>query len=145
MKALSVKQPWAGLIKAGYKNAEVRSWYTHYRGDIVIHSCAGPDNNIRKYYTDLEFGVGLFQIIDRENIGAELGVTLCVARITECIPLEKADIFHTCIQYSALKEHFPEKKFFAWILEQVRPVKPVLIKGKLAIWNIDDSLIKYLD
>src|SRR4030043_866437 len=29
MKALSIKQPWAWLICAGYKNIENRNWYLH--------------------------------------------------------------------------------------------------------------------
>ncbi len=36
--ALSVKQPWALLIVAGYKNVENRSWPTRFRGRIYIHA-----------------------------------------------------------------------------------------------------------
>jgi hypothetical protein len=36
--ALSVKQPWALLIVAGYKNVENRSWPTKFRGRIYIHA-----------------------------------------------------------------------------------------------------------
>ena len=38
MKALSIKQPWAWLICAGYKDVECRSWPTKYRGRIYIHA-----------------------------------------------------------------------------------------------------------
>jgi len=36
MKALSVKQPWANKIASGEKTIEVRTWYTHYRGPLLI-------------------------------------------------------------------------------------------------------------
>jgi|SRR3954451_437539 hypothetical protein len=37
MKALTVRQPWAALIMAGYKDVENRSRQTHYRGIIALH------------------------------------------------------------------------------------------------------------
>jgi len=38
MKALSVRQPWAWLIVAGYKDIENRNWPTAYRGRVYIHA-----------------------------------------------------------------------------------------------------------
>lgn len=38
MKALSIRQPWAWLIAAGYKDIENRSWSTKYRGRFLIHA-----------------------------------------------------------------------------------------------------------
>lgn len=42
MKALSIRQPWAYLIAAGYKDFENRTWHTKYEGRIYIH--AGKKN-----------------------------------------------------------------------------------------------------
>ncbi|HPA47471.1 MAG TPA: ASCH domain-containing protein [bacterium] len=42
MKALSVKQPWANKIASGEKTIEVRTWYTHYRGPLLIVSSVNP-------------------------------------------------------------------------------------------------------
>lgn len=38
MKAISLKQPWAGIVVAGVKDIENRSWSTKYRGKILIHA-----------------------------------------------------------------------------------------------------------
>lgn len=38
MKALSIRQPWAWLIVAGYKDIENRRWSTGFRGRIYIHA-----------------------------------------------------------------------------------------------------------
>ena len=43
MKALSIKQPWAWLIAAGYKDIENRNWPTDFRGRIYIHAGKKPD------------------------------------------------------------------------------------------------------
>ena len=43
MKVLSVRQPWAYLIVAGYKDIENRTWYTGHRGPLLIHASKGVD------------------------------------------------------------------------------------------------------
>lgn len=41
--ALSIKQPWAGLIVHGRKSIEVRRWATQRRGRILVHAARIPD------------------------------------------------------------------------------------------------------
>lgn len=36
--ALSINQPWAWLIAAGYKDIENRNWNTDFRGEFAIHA-----------------------------------------------------------------------------------------------------------
>ena len=38
IKVLSVRQPWAWLICAGFKDVENRSWKTSYQGRLYIHA-----------------------------------------------------------------------------------------------------------
>ena len=38
LKALSLTQPYAELIKNGVKSIETRSWKTDYRGIMYIHA-----------------------------------------------------------------------------------------------------------
>ena len=38
LPALSIRQPWAGLIAAGRKSVEVRTWPAAYRGPLLIHA-----------------------------------------------------------------------------------------------------------
>ena len=38
MKVISIKEPFATLIKDGIKIYETRSWKTNYRGEIYIHA-----------------------------------------------------------------------------------------------------------
>ena len=44
MKALSIKQPWAWLIGAGFKDIENRVWSTKFRGRIYIHAGKKTDS-----------------------------------------------------------------------------------------------------
>ena len=43
MKALSVKQPWAWAIVAGYKDVDNRSRRTNFRGGLLVHAGAELD------------------------------------------------------------------------------------------------------
>lgn len=38
LPALSIRQPWAGLIIAGLKRIEVRTWPASLRGPLLIHA-----------------------------------------------------------------------------------------------------------
>lgn len=38
MKALSLYQPWATPVVAGFKRLETRSWRTDYTGRLLIHA-----------------------------------------------------------------------------------------------------------
>jgi len=42
-KTLSVKEPWASLIFKCGKDVENRSWYTPYRGPLLIHASKSVD------------------------------------------------------------------------------------------------------
>ena len=39
IRVLSMRQPWAWLVAAGYKTIETRTWRTNYRGPLLIHAC----------------------------------------------------------------------------------------------------------
>lgn len=38
MKALSIQQPWADAIAYGHKPVENRTWFTAYRGPLLLHA-----------------------------------------------------------------------------------------------------------
>jgi len=73
MKALTVCQPYAEEIIRGAKRTENRSWYTAYRGPLLIHagkSRAWTDDSDdeleRRFGRRLEFGaiVGIVRMVD---------------------------------------------------------------------------------
>lgn len=71
MRALTVLQPWAGLILLDEKRVETRSWYTKIRGTVAIH--AGLDTKWLRKFSDLSehwactatgFILGTVEIVD---------------------------------------------------------------------------------
>ena len=76
MKAISVRQPYAGLIIAGIKNVENRTWKTNYTGQLVIVSTAKPD--AQKWWAAMRKKIKELDQVFPEDLckinGAALGV-----------------------------------------------------------------------
>lgn len=115
MKALSIHPYFALSIFFLEKTVECRTWKTNYRGDILICSTA------KKY---------------RDTIP---GHALCVVTLKDIVPftkkhLEAAQMFE--------EEYLPN--CYAWILDNVRCIKPFEVKGKLSLWECDHK-IEYVE
>jgi hypothetical protein len=79
--ALSIKQPWACLIAAGYKDIENRTWHTYYRGPFYIHAPKKPDAVVT-----LAELVALHHLpIDPAKVTLRYGGIIGRARIVGCV------------------------------------------------------------
>ncbi len=107
MKALSLHQPYASLVGHGLKTVETRRWSTRHRGELLI--CASKAGNA--------------------SDGLARGVAVCIVRVVDCRPMTDADAEPACI------ERYPGA--WAWVLEHVRPVPPVPIRGGRRLFNVD--------
>lgn len=65
------------------------------------------------------------------------GHALCVVRLADVVPFKKKHL------EAAYLNSVPDG-CFAWILEDVRDIRPIPLKGKLGLWNYDGA-IEYLD
>ncbi|KKU12274.1 MAG: hypothetical protein UX19_C0003G0029 [Candidatus Woesebacteria bacterium GW2011_GWA1_45_8] len=72
-KAISLKQPWANLVRSGKKTIETRKWTTKYRGDLVI--CSSKKPNIHP-----------------------AGFALCIAELYHIEPMKKNHEKKACIK-----------------------------------------------
>jgi hypothetical protein len=128
MKAVSIKEPFASLIKNGVKCIETRSWKTNYRGKILIHS-SKTHQSIRdniKHLVDFDLTYGCI---------------LCEAELVDCIYMTEEFI------EKLKKENYTEYLCgryevgrYAWVLKNIKPIKPIPTKGQLGIWNYNDKI-----
>lgn len=132
MKALSVRQPWAGLIACGAKDIENRTWNTSYRGTLAI--CAGK--SLGASQTEAEY------LFSKFNASATAtGVLVCIVDLVGVISEQNG------VYSWDLPDPFPsldDSCFagpFGWVLENARLVKPVPVSGKLGLFEIPDALI----
>ena len=116
MKAVSVRNPYAHFIMCGEKTVECRSWQTDYRGDILICSSANPKIK-----------------------NTICGYALCVAKLDSIEPFNKEHLEAACL------DEIPDGKQYAWHLKDARIIKPFPVKGRLHLFDVDDSLIEVID
>ena len=62
MKVLSIKEPYASLIKEKKKLIETRSWKTSYRGELYIHASKSKisrdERNLLSLLSTINFSFG---------------------------------------------------------------------------------------
>jgi hypothetical protein len=119
MKALTVRQPWASLIVAGVKDVENRSRNTRHRGPLAIHvaQTRAADGSERGW-----------QEFRRLNLDLQLGEVIGVVDL------------YDVVRDSPSKWAIPDS--FHWLLRHPRRVKPVPLRGRLGLWDMDDSPLR---
>lgn len=141
MKALTIHEPFAWAIAAGYKPVENRTWTTKHRGALAIHaSKQKPDPDDIDFVTDCAFGRPGIDITQerwdkhRAEVVAALrpGCVLAVAMVDRMI--DSADSLP-----SVLREWFCGP--FGWLFDaDVRRIAdPIPAKGAQGLWGLDPA------
>ncbi len=125
MKCLSIKQPWAGMIMAGIKSVENRTWrQDFYRGPLLVHASKTEDKGDRRY---------LASRLDRFPDVCEVhGAILGVVALTAILYPNKGE-----------DDAWRDMNQHGWIMQ--RPVifaEPVPYKGRLGVYGVPDRVIR---
>lgn len=128
MKVLTIREPFATLIKNKVKYIETRSWKTNYRGELYIHS------GLAKLSKDIKERKNLSELYNEDDL--KYGYIICKCNLVDCIYMTDEFIKEE-------KEKNPnnfiagryEVGRYAWVLDDIEPIKPIEAKGKLGIWN----------
>jgi hypothetical protein len=128
MKVLSLKEPFASLIKESIKKIETRSWKTKYRGELYIHASLAKVDTKDKRINEL------IELLKGKNF--KYGYIIAKCNLVDCIYMDqefidkakKDDIEFKCGRYGIGR--------YAWILDNVEILdNPIKAKGQLSIWN----------
>jgi hypothetical protein len=117
MKALSVRQPWAGLIGAGLKTIETRKWRTNFRGNLLIVSALKADTMMH-------------DLFKKDPLCAKRGVTIAIVKVVDCVLMTEEH------EEAAMCRTWPDLTLYAWMLEDIQPVRHIPVMGKLSIFDI---------
>ena len=125
MKVITIREPFATLIKDKVKIYETRSWKTNYRGEIYIHvakakSKASNTSIASTYLKSKE---------NPEHI-------ICKCLLKDCIYMDE-DFIN---EVKKNKEEYNSGRYevgrYAWKLEVIEVLKePIYAKGQLGIWD----------
>ena len=128
MKALTIKEPFATLIKNKIKYIETRSWKTNYRGELYIQ--AGLD----KLTKDVKDRTELFKLYSEEEL--QFGYIICKCNLVDCIYMTEEFIEE---EKKKNINNFIAGNYkvgrYGWILDNIEPITPIKVKGQLGIWN----------
>src|SRR5574344_1728128 len=118
MKVLSIKQPWASLILAGYKIYEFRTWKTKYRGEIYIHASKSVEKSAMKHFKNL-------------NLDIKTGCIIGKVDLEDIVEVTK-DFENNLIKDN--KQVYGLSKGrggYAWKVINPTPIEPIYINGRL--------------
>lgn len=133
MKTISIRPPWPGLIVAGLKDIESRTWKTSYRGPLAIHASLTVDKQAMEILRGYSFKVD--QLAVEPN-----GTIIAVCDLIAIKEYKKIADFlrdydrHLCRGYAR----------YGWVLENVKALQtPIPWKGKLGLWEFPAEPIMF--
>ena len=141
MKAITLHQPWASLIAAGYKTVETRSWPTNHRGPIAIHAGrTSAYEGIRAVAEAVrpaeQFDAGAAGVVDAlYSTIYPLGAVVAVANLVDCVRMDAEIIAAADPLERALGDWRSDR--YGWQLADVQPIKPIPCRGAQGIWQLD--------
>lgn len=146
MIALTVLQPWAGLIALEAKQYETRSWKTSYRGKLAIHAGkngaflldtlrewregCGDDEFLQAFHAGIQ---GRYNPMDFPR-----GAIVAVVTLVDCVPTHilREEVSQ---QELSLGDFGPSR--YGWKLENVQRLEtPVFCSGQQGLWRMPESV-----
>ena len=124
MRVLSVQQPWAWLIVHGLKDIENRTWFTSYRGPLLIHASQRVDRE----WMDI-----IYSLLAKE--GLPMPRDLPTGGIVGIVDL--VDVVR----------HYESPWFegpWGWVLENPRPIPHIPAQGRLGLWTPPSEIIELI-
>ena len=132
MKVLTIKEPFATLIKKKIKYIETRSWKTNYRGELYIQA------SISKIKNELKERKELLSLFSEDELN--YGHIICKCNLVDCIYMTE-----DFIEKEKKNNHnnFISGRYevgrYAWVLDDIKEIKPIKVKGQLGIWNYNEK------
>lgn len=125
MKVITIREPFATLIKDKVKIYETRSWKTNYRGEIYIHAAKAKSKASNA-------SIASTYLKSRENPEH----IICKCLLKNCIYMDENFIKEVKKNKEEYNSGHYEIGRYAWQLEVIEVLKePIYAKGQLGIWN----------
>jgi hypothetical protein len=135
LKAVTVCQPYAELIRRGEKLVENRTWPTKYRGLLLIHAGKSREwiDDEEEYRDDdpstINYGIPVASMA--------FGAVISVVRLVDCVPWQ----VESWRKYPWLLKHPHANGPWCWILEAAVPIGPWPWRGRLGLFDIDSDAL----
>jgi len=145
MKAITIKQPWASLIVEGVKDIENRTWKTSFRGRVLVHAAAKPDNIKLEIEGQASYKeIQMFSVLGRAEDDNLFGCIIGSVEITDCV-INHPSIWAEKTPYAYLGKLTVECQPPIYNFVLANPIifpEPIPCKGKLSFWDYPGILAK---
>lgn len=116
MKALTIRQPWAGLIVDGIKDVENKSQRTHLRGRICVHAGLRPD-----------LGPEVLRLMLSRH-QTQYGAVIDTVEIIDCVRNANSP--------------WALPRMWHWVLADARPLRrPIPFTGQQGFFDVPDRYL----
>jgi len=147
IKAISLWEPWASLIRTGAKTYETRSWPTKYRGPLLI--CAAnkglTQSNMVKLLRTRDFQDALPFLGEISHLPFRcvlerfyFGKAVALVELQYCVKTE-----HICDAVKEREQYFGDFSSgrYAWSLKIINNTfEPFSIRGRQGFFNVEVKL-----
>jgi len=143
MKAITLWQPWAGLVAIGAKSVETRSWWTGHRGLLAIHAGAALRLAHRDLCAEEPFRAALRRAGLTDPRALPLGGVIAVCELVDCSLIRRGPeaflgsserMVRPSAQELAFGDWTPGR--YAWCLANVRALpRPIPARGRQGLWE----------
>lgn len=147
MKAVSLWQPWAGLMPLGIKTNETRSWHTPHRGPLLIHAAKKKPSTIPDlegiFRAEAEAWEKALKALGCTRLGAldalPLGCLLGVVMLRDCELIGEDNT--PPLPERAYGDYTPGR--FMWKTNGARAFKtPIPFSGARGLFEVPDALVQ---
>jgi len=138
MKAISLWQPWATLMAQRLKRIETRSWYTAYRGPLLIHAA-------KRKPTKQEVTFLQDECFDHDAYfypyDLVFGALLCRVDLVDCVPTGTAKTpMPDELEYH-LGNYNPGR--YMWITDNLQVFyRPIPYRGRQRLFDVPEEVIR---
>ena len=141
---LSIRQPWAWAIVNGWKPVENRTWYSGYRGPLLIHAGKREERGDIGYVCTMvaqQTGEPLEALTDRYRQEAQLG-----SIVGECSMIGCADSLMEAVEKAPPEQQVSMQRWwqgpYGFVLVNAKAWdNPAPLKGRLGIWYEDVPVV----
>ncbi|WP_409290622.1 ASCH domain-containing protein [Peribacillus sp. SCS-37] len=141
MKVLSMIQPWASLFVLGESQYETRTWRTHYRGPMAIHTSKKIDKAAVSYAQVL---------LDQHGLTAgnlPTGVIIGVCTLKNCLRVVEDHETWAELEDGRIVSGNDyllgnyEAGGYVWVVEGMKVLDEYIpAKGQLGLWEFDGEI-----
>ena len=138
LKALTLTEPWASLMRYGAKQVETRSWTTHYRGPVAIHAAKALPKHLESvceqpHFAEVLKAHGHYRASAMFPWKFPTGKVLAIGMLEEIQYTEQVKESLT-LQEQAFGNYTPGRH--AWRFSAIYSLKtPIPVQGALWLWN----------